>query len=164
MGIKNWYRKTFQKNKILGVYLFDETGRFKEQVVYPSDNKFIITENGKEETYYYRNKDIVYNNGIPCVLIKKGVKETFNVETEKIEEISPEEFNTAINNSVVKELMKAGKDSKNEQIMLAGLGICIAGILILGYFTNTLMETLETQKELIRDLENEITKISSSIR
>lgn len=162
--MKNWFRKTFQKNKILCVYLFDETGRFKEFVVFPSGNQIEINVKGNTKTYHYRNKDIVYNKGLPCVLIKEDTKEAFNVKSEKIEEISPEEFNTAINNSVVKELMKAGKDEKHEQMMLAGIAVCVIGILILGYFTNTLMETIDKQGEIIKTLETELTKISGSIR
>jgi len=164
MGIKNWFRKTFQKNKIICAYVFDETGRFKEYVVYPSGNYLQIKLDGKDCTFYFRNEDIVYNKGLPCVMLKQRTKEAFNVKQEKFSEITPQEFNTAINNSVVKELMKAGNENKNEQLLLAGVGICVIGILILAYFTNTLMETLNAQQEIIKTLETEITKISSTIR
>lgn len=164
MGIKNWFRKTFNKNKILCIFRFDETGRFTEYVEYPKGNTVTIKVNGKNEEYHFRNEEITYNKGLPCILVKSTNKEAFNVKSNKIDEISPEEFNTAINNSVVTELMKAGKEDKNEQMILAGIGLCVVGILVLGYFTNTLMETIEAQGEIIRTLETEITKISSMVR
>lgn len=164
MDFVKWYRKTFKKNKILCAYVFDETGRFREFVEYPEGNSIQIKINGEENTYYFRNEDIVYNNGLPCVMLKEKTKEAFNVKRENISEISPQEFNTAINNSVVSELMKAGKEDKNEQMLLGGVALCIVGILIIGYFTNSMMETLQVQEEIITSLESEITKLSGKIR
>jgi hypothetical protein len=163
MGIKKWFRKTFRKSKVICVYIFDDTGRFKEYVVYPDKTNNII--NIGEQSYVFSLKDVIYVNGFPSIFYKKNNPKPIDFKQDgKIPEITASEFNTILNNSVVKDLLKAGKENKNEQILLAGVGICVIGILILAYFTNTLMETLNAQQEIIKTLETEITKISSTIR
>ncbi len=156
--MKNWFRKTFQKSKVICVYIFDDTGRFKEYVVYPDKTNNII--NIDEASYVFSVNDVVYVNGYASIFYKKNDPKPMNFKQNgEIPKITAQEFNTVLNNSIVRDLMKAGKEDKKEKLLFYGVVVCVIGILLLAYFTNDLLETIKTQQTILENMNAEILEL-----
>ena len=151
--MKNWLLKTFKKNKIVVCYMIDETGRITENVVEPKDGLITIDDN----SYTYSVNDIIYQNGLPCLFFRVENPKPMNMKQGgKIPAITSQEFNTALNNTVVKELMKAGKDEKQEQLLLMGLVVCVCAVVGVGYFVFQLSEMVEGQQVMLQEILNRL--------
>lgn len=154
----NWLRKTFHKSKIICVYIFDETGRFNEYVVYPDKTNNVI--NIDECSYIFSAKDVVYVNGYPSLFYMKNNPKPIDFKQKRIfPEITAQEFNAALNNSIVRDLMKAGKEDKKEQLLLYGVVVCVIGILLLAYFTNNLTNMIQTLQAIIENMNTELVEL-----
>lgn len=144
--LKRWYLQKFRKEDILKVYMFDNTGRIKDFIVLPKEDEdnTIEIEGG---TYTYLLKDVVYMKGIPCLFYKRDNPKPINIKNEgNIPEITAQEFNTALNNTVVKDLMKAGKDDTKENIMFMA---CVGTFAIAGIALYLLYQQSEVLTELM---------------
>lgn len=155
----NWFRKTFFKSKIICVYIFDETGRFNEYVVFPDKTNNVV--NIDDCSYIFSAKDVVYVNGYPSVFyMKNNPKPIDFIQKRKIPEITAQEFNSVLNNSIVRDLLKAGKEDKKEQVLFYGIIVCVIGILLLAFFTNNLTNIIQEQQLIIESMNTKLIELN----
>ena len=74
-------------------------------------------------------------------------------------EITAQEFNAALNNTIVRDLIKAGKEDKKEQLLFFGVVVCVIGILLLAYLTNNLTNMIQTLQTIIENMNTELLEL-----
>ena len=158
----NLFRKVFHKSKIICVYIFEDTGRFNEYVVFPDKTNNVV--NIDDCSYIFSAKDVVYVNGYPSVFyIKNNPKPIDFKQKRKFPEITAQEFNSALNNSIVRDLVKAGKEDKKEQVLFFGVIVCVVGILLLAYFTDNLTNIIQEQQLILENINTKLIELNYNL-
>jgi len=161
MKLTDKLKLKFNKNKYVRVLLVNDTGYMNETVV-KNDGKII---NFKNDSYTFSSKDIIIFNGTPTLMFREGYPKPIDLKDGgSIPEITSSEFNSAINNNVVRDLIKSTEHTKTLDYLTYGLIACIGGIIVLGYFNFQMLDMLKIQGLTIDEMKNTIDTMSNFVR
>lgn len=106
---------------------------------YTVDNESYVFERGYKTFYYHKNEPAPIN-------LKEGNSRGRNVTSK--------ELNSYLQNNIVKDLMKAGKEDNTDKILLLCGVVTILGLAALGYFVHDLLDQISNLQEIVENIES----------
>lgn len=144
-AFKVFYAGTDGSMKVIKIY--DKSEVENNQVtVHLSDTE--------SKTINFETKNVMYHKGIPCIIAGGDQSKALNRDNlSKTSGVTASQLNSAIENNIIKDLLKVGKEDNTIKIIFAGVMASIAGILFIGYLVYDMSEVLNQVIEIVRDLE-----------
>lgn len=153
----------FNKAKKVNVLLFTTTGQLKKFKIKSNDlssDDELVTY--KERTYKYSPSDIYYHKGTPTIMFYEGSSKPIKISQDgETSNITPKELNKAVNNNIVKDLMSSTNEQNTEQLLLIGLGVCVIGLIGLGWYVGELNSLVVQQGTQIDKVLQGISELSN---
>ena len=148
MGLRLWYLKTFKKSEIVRLCVYEKSKHIRNYYVIPQGNTATINK----RSYIINDKDFYLDaDSIITYTYREDSVEPVNPFDSKRSVMSQEEFNVAIDNKIIRDLVQStggGMDMATISMMIAV--VSLLGIIFVGYMVYEQQTLINEMREVLR--------------
>lgn len=144
--MKNWFLKTFFRDKLVRVLVLDESGRLHESYEISKDPTTVTIKRRNQTFMLSRDASMISTkDNIPTYLLVYNNAEPIDLHTFPESNLTMEQFNIAIKHNTVGEVLRDTESKFKIDANLVTLVIVLCGFVLLGYFLNDRINKLENK-------------------
>lgn len=148
MSLHTWYLKTFKKNEIVRLCVYGKSKHIRNYYVRPLGN----TATCNKVSYIINDKDFYLDSdNIITYTYREDSVEPVNPFDSKRSVMSQEEFNVAIDNKIIRDLVQStGNGFDMATISMIISVVSLLGILFVGYMVYEQQTLINEMREVLR--------------